>query len=197
VLAVIAGLLAAGCSTHPSGQATSTVPTTGGPTSSSAPSTSGTTTPVAQARCTAAALAVSVAGTQGAAGTFEVTLRLRNISTGTCGLQGYPGAQLYDAGGAALATTVVPGGSYSFTNFAPAPLSLTAGASAFVNMAYSDVPTGNAPCPTAASMWLTPPGDTDHVVLSEQFVVCNGRLTVSPVFGPGSPETRTTAPPQP
>ena len=185
-------LLAACSSTKPSAETTSSTPST-----SSAPSTSTTTTAGGPAHCPASSLAVSVAGTQGAAGTFEVTLQLRNVSQTTCTLNGYPGAQLYDANGSALPTDVVRGGSYSFTDFPPSVATLAAGASAYFNLAYSDVTTGT-PCPTAASMWITPPDATDHLVLTQQFMVCNGgRLTVSPVFGQGSPNTKTTAPPQP
>lgn len=196
VVLAAAAVLGAGCSaSHPASQTTSSTSTT---TSSSIPAGSTTSTAGGPPRCTAAALALSVAGTQGAAGTFELTLQLRNTSSTTCTLQGYPGAQLYDAKNMALPTNVVRGGSYSFTDFAPSLVTLAAGASAYLNMAYSDVPTGSEQCPTAESMWVTPPDDVDHLVLTQQFVVCNGgRLTVSPVFGQGSPETHTTAPPQP
>lgn len=191
-----AGALAAGCSAgHPSAQTTPSTPST--TTSSSIPGAT-TSTAGGPPRCPASSLVLSVAGTQGAAGTFELTLQLRNTSSTTCTLQGYPGAQLYDAKNMALPTNVVRGGSYSFTDFAPSLVTMAAGASAYLNMAYSDVPTGSEQCPTAASMWVTPPDDVDHLVLTQQFVVCNGgRLTVSPVFGQGSPETHTTAPPQP
>lgn len=196
VVVVAVGASAAGCSgSRPSAQTTSSAPSTS--TSSSVPAGSTTTTAAGVPRCSASSLALSVAGTQGAAGTFELTLQLRNTSSTTCTLDGYPGAQLYDSGNSALPTNVVRGGSYSFTDFAPSLVTMAAGASAYLNMAYSDVPTGSEQCPTAASMWVTPPDAVDHLVLTQQFVVCNGgRLTVSPVFGQGSPETRTTAPPQ-
>lgn len=112
-------------------------------------------------------------------------------------MSGYPGVALYDTNGNALTTDVVPGGTYSFTDFTPSTVSVAPGASAFLNLGYSDVPTGSTSCPAAASMWVTPvPGDVEHLVVTQNFVVCDGgRVTVSPVFGPGSPASETTAPP--
>jgi len=74
---------------------------------------------------------------------------------------------------------------------------LVAGASAYFNLGYSDVPHGNeSSCPTAAQIAITPPGASDHDVVPVQFQVCNaGTVTVSPVFIAGSPGSETTAPP--
>ena len=144
-------------------------------------------------------LAITLAGTQGAAGTLELTLALRNSSTVTCTMNGYPALSLYDKNGPALPSTEVQGGSYNFTDFAPSTVTLAAGAIAYANVGYSDVPTGNTPCSAAAAMWVSPPGgDVNHQVISQAFEVCNGgKLTASPVFGQGSPEVQTTAPPHP
>ncbi|MHB8681105.1 MAG: DUF4232 domain-containing protein [Acidimicrobiales bacterium] len=183
-------LLAACSSPRPSAESTST---TGG---SSITGASSSTTGAGTTHCLAADLAVSVAGSEGAAGTNEITFALRNSSSSTCAMEGFPGAQLYDASGAALPTTVVRGGSYNFTNFAPANVVLAPGAIADFNMGYSDVPTGNSgQCPTAASLWITPPDDVDHAVVTEQIQACSGgKLSVSPVFAQNSSESQTTAP---
>ncbi|HLX87622.1 MAG TPA: DUF4232 domain-containing protein [Acidimicrobiales bacterium] len=195
--ALSAGLALAACSaTHPSAHSTTSTTTAASSTTTTVvPAATTTTGAGAPAKCRAADLALSVEGTEGAAGTIEVTLQFRNISAATCTMNGYPGAQLYDNNGAALATTVVPGGTYNFTNFAPAPTTVAAGGSAYVNFGYSDVPTGAGACPTAASMWVTPPDAPDHLVVTQNFVVCNGKVTMSPVFGSTSPEVQTTAPP--
>ena len=43
--------------------------------------------------------------------------------------------------------------------------------------------------------WITPPGAVDHAAVDIDIQACdNGQLTVSPVFGPGSSYTQTTAP---
>jgi hypothetical protein len=114
-------------------------------------------------------------------------------------MNGFPGAQLLDASGTQLPTHVVSGGNYGFTNFAPAAVALAPGATAYFNMAYSDVPTGSqAVCPTAAQIEVTPPHASDHDVVPVRLTVCaGGALTVSPVFSAGSPQSQTTAPPHP
>jgi hypothetical protein len=137
-----------------------------------------------------------VEGSSGAAGTLEVTLALRNAGPSSCALEGYPGAQLVDSAGNPLPTDVVRGGRYPFTDFAATPVVLAAGQSAYVNIGYSDVPSGTTPCEQAASLWLTPPDDVTHLVLGVSVTACDsGRLTVSPVFVAGSAGSQTTAPP--
>jgi hypothetical protein len=148
--------------------------------------------------CTGSNYALSVLGTEGAAGTFEVTFGFKNTSSATCPLMGYPGIQLLAAGGSNIATSTVRGGSESFTDFAPTAVSVGPGATAYFNMAYSDVTTGTeSSCPTATGLKAIPPNTSTSLSVSAQFVVCNnGTVTVSPVFGKDSPETQTTAPPQ-
>jgi hypothetical protein len=126
-----------------------------------------------------------------------VTFGFRNTSSATCPLVGYPGIQLLGPGDTDIATTTVRGGSYSFTNFAPANVSVAPGATVFFNLGYSDVPTGTeSSCPTAIALQAIAPNTTTALRVSGQFNVCNaGTVTVSPVFGRGSPQTATTAPP--
>ncbi len=125
-----------------------------------------------------------------------MTISFRNISSSTCVLGGYPGAQMLDAQGAQLPTTVVRGGSYSFTNLPRSTVTLATGASAYFNLGYSDVPSGSATsCPSAAQLIVTPPAAFDHGTIAVTMAPCdNGTIVVSPVFGPGSPATQTTAP---
>jgi hypothetical protein len=78
-------------------------------------------------------------------------------------------------------------------------VTLAAGATAYFNLAYSDVPTGSeTSCPTAAKIEVTPPHAVDHDVVTIDATVCGaGTLTVSPVFSSSSPQSQTTAPPHP
>lgn len=195
-LALAAGLAAlvmAGCSNTPASSTTSSAP--GGNGSSTTTSTTGSGT-TAVATCPASSLAVTVAGSAGAAGTLELTFELKNSSATTCQLDGFPGAQLYGPGAVALPTDVVRAGTYGFTNFAPTPVDLAPGATAFFNLGYSDVQSGTTTCSQATSMWITPPNDVDHAVVTRQLDACDGgRLTVSPVFSQASAGTHTTAPP--
>ena len=198
-LAAVLGLLlvAAGCSSptasSPPASSPSTTSSITTPSTSLPPPTTSTTVP----GCTGANYALSLLGTEGAAGTFEVTFGFKNTSSSTCRLMGYPGIQLVAADGSNLPTTTVRGGSESFTDFAPTVVSVGPGAIAYFNMAYSDVTTGTeGSCPTATGVKAIPPNTTTSLPVSGQFVVCdNGTVTVSPVFGKDSPETETTAPP--
>jgi Protein of unknown function (DUF4232) len=149
--------------------------------------------------CTGTNYTFSQLGSQGAAGTFEVTFGFRNTSSATCPLYGYPGMQLLNASGADIPTTTVRGGGESFTDFAPATVEVGPGDTAYFNMAYSDVTTGTeSSCPTATAIEAIPPNTSTPLQVAAQFVVCNsGTVTVSPVFGKGSPNVQTTAPPAP
>ncbi|MHB8439162.1 MAG: DUF4232 domain-containing protein [Acidimicrobiales bacterium] len=190
---VAVAAMAAACSSPPTSPHSSP-PGSQATTSTTASST--TTTAAGATVCAGSDLVGTVSGDQGAAGTTELTIALRNTSAITCGLEGYPGAQLNGSDGSALPTDVVRGGPYAFVSFAPTPVSLAPGASAYFNMGYSDVPTGTTACSAAASMWVTPPNDVDHVTITQQLEVCDGgRINVSPVFGANSPDTQTTAPP--
>lgn len=193
-MAVCAALVAtvAAC-----GKASAPSTTSGSPATSATPATS-PSVPATATRCRSAQLAVAVEGTEGAAGTLEITITLRNVGPASCLLEGYPGLQLADASGEALHTDVGRGGGYPFTNFAAAPVVVAAGQSAYVNLGYSDVPVGSTPCEQGASLWLTPPGDVAHLVISASVDACDGgRITVSPVFASGSAASQTTAPPAP
>jgi hypothetical protein len=189
----------AGCSsnkqaaTSTSG-ATTTTSTTNVSTTLPPPATT-TTVP----GCTGANYTLSLLGTEGAAGTNEVTFGLRNTSSATCPLFGYPGIQLLGAGGADIATNEVEGGSDSFTDFARANVSLASGATAYFNIGYSDVVSGTeSSCPTTTQVQVIPPDTTTELKVSGQLTVCNGgTVDVSPVFAADSPETETTAPPNP
>jgi hypothetical protein len=193
-----AALALTGCSSpHGSAASSSTSPPTTTGSSTTVPTVPATTTTTTIPGCTGSNWALSLLGSQGAAGTFELTLGLRDTSSATCPLDGVPGVELLDSSGNPIATSEVRGGGESFTNFAPAPVSLGPGQSAYVNLGYSDVPTGGATsCPTAAAIELTPPGTSTPLRVSGRFTVCNdGTVDVSPLFGRQSPETETTAPP--
>ena len=108
-----------------------------------------------------AALTGSVVGSNGAAGTIETTVALKSTAGTTCILGGYPGLLLLSSTGAALPTTVVRKGTYTFTSMAPATVTLAPGQSTYFNIGYSDVPVGSETnCPTSASLEVTPPNAT-------------------------------------
>lgn len=205
LLMVCASAMAAGlaaCSGGGGGPVTGATTTTTSTTAAGSSTTSGSTTTTGASGLAASAardLSMAVSGSEGAAGTLELTIGMRNASTTACPLDGFPSLQLIDGSGGQIPTHVVQGGTYSFTDVAPAPVTVAAGATAYFNLGYSDVPTaGESTCPTAATMDVFPPhaSDSDTVTV-QSLVACNGgTVTVSPVFlpGPGAP---TTAPEQP
>ena len=189
---------AAGCSSNKAASPPVSSPVTTASTTTTSTTLPTPTTSTTVPGCTGANYALSVLGTEGAAGTFEVTFGFKNTASATCPLMGYPGIQLVSAAGTNLPTTTVRGGSESFTDFAPTTVDVGPGATAYFNMAYSDVTTGTeTSCPTATGLKAIPPNTSTSLSVAAQFVVCNnGTVTVSPVFGKDSPETQTTAPPQ-
>jgi Protein of unknown function (DUF4232) len=124
IAVVFAAAVAAGCAAHPTTgpsaapQASAAAPTTtaapGGSPATTArrgypPSTSGPSGgQPANARCDGAALRGSFLGTEGAAGTIWVTLRLRNVSGRTCTVAGVPDVRLLDAQGQPVTPPSLP-----------------------------------------------------------------------------------------
>ena len=189
------GALAACSSTKGSAAPPSSVPaTTAAPANSSTTATAPTTSTTVPG-CTGANYTLSVLGTEGAAGTNELTLGLRNTSSATCRLTGYPGIQFLDSAGDNLLTKDVRGDGESFTDFLPTTVSVASGATVYVNLGYSDVPVGNeTTCPPVSTLQVIPPDTTTPLRVPVMLTVCNhGTVDISPVFGPG-PETQTTAP---
>lgn len=200
VTAILGAVALAGCSS-PKQSATSTSGATTSTTTTEVTTTAplSTTTTTTVPGCTGANYTLSLLGTEGAAGTNEVTFGLRNTSSATCVLFGYPGIELLGPDGAAIATNDVRGGTESFTNFPAANVSVPTGASAYFNIGYSDVVSGGeSSCPTTTAVQVIAPNTTTELKVTGQFTVCNGgTVDISPVFGAGSTETQTTAPSEP
>ena len=76
--------------------------------------------------CDASALAGSVLGTEGAAGTIWTTLRLRNTSSGTCTVRGIPAVRLLGAQGQPVTAPSLPDGP------AGSPVTLRPGQAAYL-----------------------------------------------------------------
>jgi hypothetical protein len=199
VAAALAGLSLAACSSPPR----TASPTSGPTTSTSTAPTVTTTIPALTTTttipgCTGANYAFSLLGSQGAAGTFELTFGFKNTSSATCPLYGYPGIQLFDAAGTEIPTITDRGGGLSFDNFPPANIEVGPQESAYFNLGYSDVPTaGESSCPVATALQAIAPNMSVGLKVSGlDLQVCNNAtVTVSPVFDKSSADTDTTAPP--
>ncbi len=189
VLGVLAaaGAGAAGCSSSSSAPSTTRPVTTTTVPRTTTSTTSGSTTTTRASgptSCRAADLAGTESGGSGAAGTIETSVTLRNTSSSTCVLGGYPGLLLIGSGGAALPTNVVRKGTYPFTSQAPTLVTLAPGQSGHVNIGYSDVPHGTeTTCPTATALQVIPPNATDHLTVAMTLAPCDGgTLVTSPVL---------------
>jgi hypothetical protein len=190
---LVIAVLAAACSSGPSSPTTTTstrqpaTTTTGGPGATTSRPATTTTTGAGTAACASTQLSGALTGGNGAAGTIETTVVLRNTSASPCQLSGYPALQMVDGSGSAVPTMTVDGGHYGFTSQAPAPVTLAAGQAGSFNIGYSDVPTGTeTSCPTSAALQITPPAAHDRVTVSASLAPCGGgTLVVSPIL-PGA-----------
>jgi Protein of unknown function (DUF4232) len=181
--AVLALLLAGAC--QPAGpqppvavnhvHATPTPVPTPADTTAPGPSPTPAATPVAPVagdRCHTGGLRITFAGSQGAMGTIVNTFRVANTVEVPCTLFGFVGMLMLDDAGHPLPTRVVRSGGIFSTQGGPARFLLGPGtpaapsAGATFQAAWSDVPHGSeGPCPQAAQLEITPPDETDHVVL--------------------------------
>jgi len=130
---------------------------------------------------------------QGAAGTVYASITLTKTTPGACTIKGWPILTLQDRLGALLTSSTVDLPTASapihFTdaraNQAPSPVSLTTGATTTFSLAYSDVPTGAATCPSAqtVSVSFTQGGSTVAVTPQYPPAPCNhGLVWVSPFY---------------
>ena len=93
---------------------------------------------------------------------------------------------MLDAARQALATQVDRGGSAgSALSGPPTMVTLAPRQVAHVQFKYSDVPTGPdagaTQCPRSTYLEVTPPDETDFLLLSTDIGPCRGVITVSPV----------------
>ena len=149
------------------------------------------------ARCHTGQLMLKFAGAQGAAGTMFLTFRLANTAPSPCLARGFVGMQMLDAAGGAMPTRVVRNGGF-FANqpppssflIRPAGSGPPAATAATFQVAYSNVPrSGEAGCPEAFQLLVTPPDEYDHLSIPVQgwtLAPCNkGELDVTPLRPPG------------
>jgi hypothetical protein len=196
VLAVlVAGAVFGACTSSPS---RSTSPSTTATPTSTSTSTAPTSTTLLTTTCQPSQLHIVPSGSEGAAGTHEVTFSFTNDSTTLCMMRGYPGMLLLDATGGVLPTIVNRGGGLAFENVAVTDVALAPGQTAYFNLGFNDIVTGTTTCSMASQVEITPPNDTVHAVVPvfPSIVACGGgTLNVSPVFAStDSAAIQTTAP---
>jgi hypothetical protein len=144
--------------------------------------------------CSTRQLTMTAAGTGAGLGHVGVLFTLRNTSSASCRLVGYPGLELLSSNGQELPTTVVraASGAYLFPAVVPHRVALPPGAVGSFDLQYGDTPVGaaaNEPyataCPAATRAEVTLPGAAGHAVVPASMAPCSGQVLVSPVV-PGA-----------
>lgn len=145
-------------------------------------------------RCDQNQIAMTATGTGAGLGHVGVLFTLRNTSSASCRLYGYPGLLLLGGNGQPLPTTVVRAttGAYLFPAVVPHWVALRPGAVGSFDLQYGDNPVGaaaNEPyptaCPAASHVSVTLPHVADHAVVPASMAPCSGQVFVSPVV-PGA-----------
>ena len=130
---------------------------------------------------------------QGAMGTVYASVTLTKDAGPTCTLKGWPALTLQDRTGAILPSTTndLPTSNSpiqfpdSAANRAPSTLTLTNGATANFDLAYSNVPTGAESCPSVVTLSVQLVKNGSVVVVTPAYPPqpCNeGTIWVSPFF---------------
>jgi hypothetical protein len=145
-------------------------------------------------QCSHSQVAITATGTGAALGHIGVLFTLRNTSSESCRLEGYPDMLLLGSQGQALTTNVVRAvnGSYLILKVVQHPVALPPGATASFDLEYGDNPVGaqaSEPyaqaCPSATSAQVTLPNAADHTIVPVSMAPCGGQVLVSPVV-PGA-----------
>jgi hypothetical protein len=173
--------------------AKSTTTTTSSTTSTTTTTTAPATTTTFGSTCAGGDFTGVFNEGEGAAGTITASVTLTKSTAGTCTLKGWPLLSLQDTTGAVLSSTTIdehPGDApihfpAAQANLAPAAVTLSHGSTVSFSLAYSDVPTSSAACPTARtiSVQIAKGGSTTTITPSYPIQPCNrGTVWVSPFY---------------
>jgi hypothetical protein len=145
-------------------------------------------------QCGKAQMAMTATGQGAGLGHVGVLFTMRNTSSVSCRLKGYPGLQLLGSSGQPLPTTVMraTSGAYLFPAVVPHWVALPPGAVGSFSLQYGNSPVGAAvsepyatACPAATQAAVTLPNAAVHSVVPASMAPCQGQVLVSPVV-PGA-----------
>jgi hypothetical protein len=163
--------------------------TTATSTTQTSPATTptSTTSPTGSEPCTAADLALSFLGGQGATGHGELGFELRNISNSTCHTYGYPGVLFLDRAGKALPTDSTRTTQDFFGSVPENKLDVAPGQSVSFRLGVTHGAASPVGCTTAYGLQVIPPDDTAtlHVAIVNGGAYECRTATVSPL-APGT-----------
>jgi hypothetical protein len=133
-------------------------------------------------QCTAADLALSYLGGQGATGHGELGFALKNTGSSACSTGGYPGIQFLASDGSALATTPQHATDDFFGHLPLQKLTLQPGLTASFRLGVSHGGGSSTACATADGLQVIAPNDTAtlKVQIPNGASEC-GTTTVSPL----------------
>jgi hypothetical protein len=168
--------------TGPATTQTTTTPTS---TTQSTPATTQTSTssPSSSTACTAADLALSFLGGQGATGHGELGFELRNISSSTCHTYGYPGVLFLDRTGKPLPTDSTRTTQDFFGSVPEKRIDVAPGQSVSFRLGVTHGAASPVGCTTAYGLQVIPPDDTAtlHVAIVNGGAYECRTATVSPL----------------
>ena len=156
----------------------------------------------ASAPCRGPQLKLSADGGDAGAGNRVSVLGVQNVGTQACSLTGYPTVVLQDRQGRNLTAIRADRalGRYFGQGQVPTPVELAPQGKALFDIAWNVIPVqGAGPCPAAARIRVTAPGDTSPVSLDQAISPCGGRFQVSPfrpLAEPAPPPATGPAPPR-
>ncbi len=163
---------------------TSVTTGTGTATNTSATTTPTTTTTTSSGPppCTAAGLALSFLGGQGATGHGELGYALRNTQSTSCNTIGYPGIQFLSKSGAPLPTNPIHTTSDFFGHTTLRELIVGPGQTVSFRLGVTHGAASTANCATAYWLAVIPPNDTAtlRTTMPGGALEC-GTATVSPI----------------
>jgi hypothetical protein len=168
--------------TTPAATQTSSTPTQT-PTTQTTPAATSTSSPSSSTACTAADLALSFLGGQGATGHGELGFELRNISNSTCHTYGYPGVLFLDRAGKALPTDSTRTTQDFFGSVPEKRLDVAPGQSVSFRLGVTHGAASPVGCTTAYGLQVIPPDDTAmlHVAIVNGGAYECRTATVSPL----------------
>jgi Protein of unknown function (DUF4232) len=170
--------------TTPAATQTSSSPTSTSNTQTGvSTSTTSTSSPSNSTACTAADLALSFLGGQGATGHGELGFELRNISGSTCHTYGYPGVLFLDRADEALPTDSTRTTQDFFGSVPEKELDVAPGQSVSFRLGVTHGAASPVGCTTAYGLQVIPPDDTHtlHVAIANGGAYECRTATVSPL----------------
>ncbi len=154
-----------------------TVTTKPATTTTRAPATTGPPTTVAGDRCHTSELSASLGRPDAGAGNIYIPLILKNVSTRTCEVAGFPGVSLLDASGAQIGQPAT-----RETGLPEAAVKLAPGAVASTALHTQSEGVSPGGClPPSVKVRVFPPNELDSLDIAGEVTVCGNSFSLSPL----------------